>query len=147
MDKIIIEGGRPLQGEVTISGAKNAALPILVSSLLTSGWCEYRNVPDLMDIKSIKQLLENLGAQVETEGSTVRVNAAGLNQFEAPYDLVRKMRASILVLGPLVARMKKARVSFFSRKYVDPAKRAAVTPVIRANLVFPFEKARRKASV
>ncbi|MFZ5569925.1 MAG: UDP-N-acetylglucosamine 1-carboxyvinyltransferase [Thermodesulfobacteriota bacterium] len=111
MDKIVVEGGVPLTGEVRISGAKNAALPILVSSLLTEGWCTYRNVPRLKDIDSILQLLATLGAQIEVDGDVVRINAAGLNNFEAPYDLVRKMRASILVLCPLVARLKKAKVS------------------------------------
>ncbi len=111
MDKIIIEGGRPLKGEVKISGAKNAALPILISSLLTEGWNTYANVPDLKDIQSAKLLLANLGADIVTEKDTIRINAGGLCNHEAPYDLVRKMRASILVLGPLVARLKKARVS------------------------------------
>lgn len=111
MDKIVIEGGRTLQGEVTISGAKNAALPILVSSLLTDGENTYTNVPDLQDIRSIKDLLANLGARIESDGSTVQIDASGLCNHEAPYDLVRKMRASILVLGPLVARLKRARVS------------------------------------
>jgi len=111
MDKIIVEGGNRLSGEVYISGAKNAALPILTSSLLTDGWCTYRNVPNLRDIQSIKLLLENLGAKVESDGDCVRINASGLSNHEAPYDLVRKMRASILVLCPLVARLKKAKVS------------------------------------
>ncbi len=113
MDKIIIEGGYRLKGQVTISGAKNAALPILISSLLTDGWCTYHNVPDLRDIHSTITLLKHLGAQVETDfdSHTVRIDASGLFDIEAPYDLVRKMRASILVLGPLVARLKKARVS------------------------------------
>ncbi len=111
MDKIVIEGGRRLVGEVEISGAKNAALPILASSLLTDGESTYTNVPGLQDIVSIKKLLEGLGARVESEGSRVRIDAGGVDQIEAPYDLVRKMRASILVLGPLVARMGKARVS------------------------------------
>ncbi len=111
MDKIVIHGGKALVGSVRIGGAKNAALPILVSSLLTDGWCTYENVPHLRDIESIKQLLTHLGAEVETDGHTVRINAAGLSNHEAPYDLVRKMRASILVLCPLVARLKKARVS------------------------------------
>lgn len=111
MDKIIVEGGHPLKGEVRISGAKNAALPILVSSLLTDGWNTYSNVPDLQDIQSTKLLLTNLGAKIETEGDIIRIDASGLNNHEAPYDLVRKMRASILVLGPLLARLKKARVS------------------------------------
>ena len=111
MDKIVIEGGRRLKGEVKISGAKNAALPILVSSMLTDGQCVYSNVPDLKDINSIKLLLSTLGASVDTDGNTVKINAGGLNNHQAPYDLVRKMRASILVLGPLLARLKKARVS------------------------------------
>ncbi len=111
MDKIIVEGGRPLKGEVKIAGSKNAALPILVSSLLTAGMNVYTNVPDLKDIQSIKLLLSTLGAGIETDGGTVRINGGGLCIHEAPYDLVRKMRASILVLGPLLARLKKARVS------------------------------------
>jgi len=111
MDKIVVEGGASLKGEVKISGSKNAALPILVSSLLADGWNTYSNVPDLRDIKSIGQLLSYLGAKVETDGSAVRIDGGGLCKSEAPYDLVRKMRASILVLGPLVARLKKARVS------------------------------------
>ena len=111
MDRIIIDGGRPLRGEVKISGAKNAALPILVSSLLTDGWNTYKNVPNLQDINSIKRLLETFGAKIESEGDTTRIMADGICNHEAPYDLVRKMRASILVLGPLVARLKHARVS------------------------------------
>ncbi|OQY06986.1 MAG: UDP-N-acetylglucosamine 1-carboxyvinyltransferase [Desulfobacteraceae bacterium 4572_123] len=111
MDKIIVKGGHRLCGNVKISGAKNAALPIIIASLLNDGWNTFHNVPQLMDIESTKLLLENLGAQVETSGHTVRVNAAGLSRHEAPYDLVRKMRASILVLGPLLARLKKTRVS------------------------------------
>ncbi len=111
MDKIIVKGGRRLEGEVRVSGAKNAALPILVSALLTDGWNTFSNVPALMDIESTKNLLSTLGAQVVDEDGTVRINASGLNSHEAPYDLVRKMRASILVLGPLLARLKKARVS------------------------------------
>ena len=111
MDKIIVEGGRALKGEVQVSGAKNAALPILVSALLTDGWNTFQNVPQLMDIESTKILLTNLGVELEAREDTVRINSSGLNNHEAPYDLVRKMRASILVLGPLVARLKKARVS------------------------------------
>ena len=111
MDKIIVRGGRQLAGEVRISGAKNAALPILISSLLTEGASTYTNVPDLMDIKSTTLLLSELGARVETGPGTVRIDAAGLIEHEAAYDLVRKMRASVLVLGPLVARLGRARVS------------------------------------
>ena len=111
MDRIIVEGGRRLKGEVKISGAKNAALPILVSSLLADGWSSYSNVPNLMDIKSVIPLLRDLGAEVDARGETVRINAKGLNNHFASYDLVRKMRASILVLGPLLVRLKKAKVS------------------------------------
>ncbi|QTA86205.1 UDP-N-acetylglucosamine 1-carboxyvinyltransferase [Desulfonema magnum] len=111
MDKIVIEGGSVLKGEVKISGAKNAALPILVSSLLADGWNTYHNVPNLKDIQSIRHLLSDIGAKTETHGNTVRIDAGGLCKSEAPYDLVRKMRASVLVLGPLLARLKKARVS------------------------------------
>jgi UDP-N-acetylglucosamine 1-carboxyvinyltransferase len=111
MDKILIEGGRPLRGRVCISGSKNAALPMLAASLLSDGWSRFENVPRLRDIDSILALLESLGAVVEAEGDRVGVRAGGLSRFEAPYDLVRKMRASILVLGPLVARLGLARVS------------------------------------
>jgi len=111
MDKIIVEGGRTLKGEVPISGAKNAALPILISCLLNDGVNTLSNVPLLQDIHSTALLLENLGAKVETQAETVRIDAGGPIQHEAEYDLVRKMRASVLVLGPLVARLGKARVS------------------------------------
>jgi UDP-N-acetylglucosamine 1-carboxyvinyltransferase len=111
MDKIIIQGGRRLEGTVRISGSKNAALPILFSSLLTDGVSTYSNVPNLRDIDSTRLLLGTLGVQVEADAGRLRIDATGLNRCEAPYDLVRKMRASVLVLGPLVARLKHARVS------------------------------------
>jgi UDP-N-acetylglucosamine 1-carboxyvinyltransferase len=111
MDKIIIQGGRRLEGSVCISGSKNAALPILFSSLLAEGVNTYSNVPNLRDIDSTLLLLSRLGVQVEASGSLIRVDASGLACHEAPYDLVRKMRASVLVLGPLIARLKRARVS------------------------------------
>jgi UDP-N-acetylglucosamine 1-carboxyvinyltransferase len=111
MDKIVIHGGRRLEGTVRISGSKNAALPILFSALLTEGVNTYSNVPHLRDIDSTRLLLSRLGVQVESSGPLIRVDAAGLTRHEAPYDLVRKMRASVLVLGPLVARLKRARVS------------------------------------
>jgi UDP-N-acetylglucosamine 1-carboxyvinyltransferase len=110
MDKMVIEGGKRLQGEVRVSGAKNAALPILVSSLLVDGWNAFDNIPDLLDIKTVKKLLTSLGVKIEGE-SEVRINAGTITNCEASYDLVRTMRASILVLGPLVARMGEARVS------------------------------------
>jgi UDP-N-acetylglucosamine 1-carboxyvinyltransferase len=110
VDKIVIVGGKKLQGEVRVSGAKNAALPILVSSLLVDGWNTFHNIPDLLDIKTIRKLLKSLGVKIEGE-ETVRIHAGGIISCEASYDLVRTMRASILVLGPLVARMGEARVS------------------------------------
>jgi UDP-N-acetylglucosamine 1-carboxyvinyltransferase len=111
MDKIVIRGGRRLEGSVSISGSKNAALPILFSALLTEGVNAYSNVPKLRDIDSTLLLLSRLGVQVESSGPLIRIDASGLTRHEAPYDLVRKMRASVLVLGPLVARLKRARVS------------------------------------
>jgi UDP-N-acetylglucosamine 1-carboxyvinyltransferase len=111
MDKILVQGGRRLCGEVQVSGAKNAALPILAAALLCDGTNTFTHVPALRDIRSTIDLLTHLGVRCEMDGHTVRVDAAGLDNHEAPYDLVRKMRASILVLGPLVARLKKARVS------------------------------------
>ena len=111
MDKIVVQGGRQLTGEVLVGGAKNAALPMLVSALLCDGPNTFTNVPGLRDIRSTLDLLTHLGVRCDANGHTVKVDACGLNNHEAPYDLVRKMRASILVLGPLVARLKKARVS------------------------------------
>ncbi|MFZ1980645.1 MAG: UDP-N-acetylglucosamine 1-carboxyvinyltransferase [Smithella sp.] len=110
MDKIVIEGGKPLYGDVQISGAKNAALPVMVSALLTEGTNTFHNIPDLVDIKTIKKLLKNMGAQVDGN-ETCQINADKITSCDAPYDLVKTMRASILVLGPLVARMGVARVS------------------------------------
>jgi len=110
LDKIILQGGARLEGTVHVSGAKNAALPVIVSSLLTGGWNTFHNIPDLVDIKTVKRLLADFG--VEFEGTEdLRVNAGNLKSFVAPYDLVKTMRASILVLGPLLARMGRARVS------------------------------------
>ena len=110
MDKMLIAGGKRLAGEVRISGAKNAALPILTSALLVAGWNTFHNIPDLLDIKTIKKLLKSLGVEMAGE-ETLRINAGGITNCEAAYDLVRTMRASILVLGPLVARLGEARVS------------------------------------
>lgn len=110
MDKIVINGGKPLHGNVQISGAKNAALPVLASALLTEGTNTFHNIPDLMDIKTIKKLLCSMGAQIEGE-ETVKINVDKIINHTASYDLVKTMRASILVLGPLVARAGVARVS------------------------------------
>lgn len=111
MDKIQIVGGKKLHGEVTISGAKNAALPLIASSILVNGKTRFTNVPDLMDIKSIRILLEDLGAGCKASKGRLEVDGSSINKIEAEYDLVRKMRASILVLGPLVARFGHAKVS------------------------------------
>jgi UDP-N-acetylglucosamine 1-carboxyvinyltransferase len=110
MDKIVISGGEKLGGEVHISGAKNAALPIMAASLLTSDVCTFHNIPDLVDIKTIRKLLKSLGVRITGE-SAMEINADAIDNCEASYDLVKTMRASILVLGPLVARMGVARVS------------------------------------
>ncbi len=111
MDKIQITGGRKLQGEVNISGAKNAALPLIASSILVKGKINFSNVPDLMDINSIRLLLEDLGAKCNVFEHRLEVDGSNINKIEAQYELVRKMRASILVLGPLVARFGHAKVS------------------------------------
>jgi UDP-N-acetylglucosamine 1-carboxyvinyltransferase len=111
MDKIVIEGGESLRGHVKISGAKNAALPLLASTILTEGWNSFRNIPRLRDVDTIKKLLTTLGASFKETEECLQVNATGIDGFEAPYDMVKTMRASILVLGPLLARMQRARVS------------------------------------
>ena len=116
MDKIIVQGGRPLGGEVTVSGSKNAALPVLISSLLTAEPCVYQGIPQLADIRTTLRLLSGLGAHLETQpwvegAGDIAVCAADINKLEAPYELVKTMRASFLVLGPLVARFGEARVS------------------------------------
>ncbi len=111
MDKLRIEGGRPLRGEVAVSGAKNAALPILCAGLLCAGPLALGNVPQLHDVATTLKLLRRLGATVERDGERVLLDAAGVGSVEAPYELVRTMRASILVLGPLLARFGEARVS------------------------------------
>jgi UDP-N-acetylglucosamine 1-carboxyvinyltransferase len=110
VDKIIIDGGKVLSGKIEVSGSKNAALPILAASLLAEGWCTFHNIPDLVDVQTIKKLLISLGAEIE-EGAPLRINAGDIKSCLASYDLVKTMRASILVLGPLVARKGWARVS------------------------------------
>jgi len=111
MDQIIITGGNPLRGEVRVGGAKNAALPILASTILGAGECILTNVPDVVDVVTMGKLLGLLGATVRIDGGRMAVNAASLRSTEAPYDLVRTMRASVLVLGPLLARWGEATVS------------------------------------
>ena len=111
MEKIVIYGGRPLQGTVRVSGAKNSALPLLFATLLAPGTHRLSNVPELRDIDTVDQLLSILGGVVERDGDQFTVNADNIRSDEAPYDLVRTMRASVLVLGPLLARVGHARVS------------------------------------
>lgn len=111
MDKLRITGGNPLHGEITVSGAKNAALPILCASLLTADPVTLHNVPGLRDIDTTLKLLSQMGVRVAREGESVTLQAAELTSLEAPYELVKTMRASILVLGPLLARFGEAKVS------------------------------------
>jgi len=112
MDKLLIRGGRSLHGEVQISGAKNATLPELCAALLTSEPVRLRNVPRLQDVSTMRKLLLNMGVQVsEPEGGELLINAGTLHTPEAPYELVKTMRASVLALGPLLARFGHAKVS------------------------------------
>ncbi len=111
MEKLIVEGGKPLVGTVRISGAKNAALPLMAATLLTSGKHILRNVPDLRDTRTFIKLLEDLGVQCERKGDAVTFDSTHIRHSEASYDLVKTMRASVLVLGPLLARTGKAKVS------------------------------------
>ncbi len=111
MEKLIIEGGIPLNGTVTISGAKNAALPLMAATLLAPGTHTFSNVPELRDISTMRKLLHYMGAESEHFGNTLHVDTTNVRTFEAPYDLVKTMRASVLVLGPLVAKYGQARVS------------------------------------
>jgi UDP-N-acetylglucosamine 1-carboxyvinyltransferase len=110
MDKILIHGGRPLSGSIKISGSKNSALPILAATLLTREPCILHRVPDLSDTHYMLQILTHLGAQVERASGTVTVTSDTIESI-APYDVVRKMRASVCVLGPLLGRCKEATVS------------------------------------
>jgi len=110
MDRLKIDGGVPLTGEIAISGAKNAALPLMAAGLVTDGTLRLTNVPDLVDTRSMEVLLANHGLEVARDGDRMTMSGDVTN-IDAPYDLVRKMRASILVLGPLLARHGQARVS------------------------------------
>lgn len=111
MDKIVIEGGKPIKGTVYVSGAKNASLPIIAACLLTGGWHRLDNVPRLRDIETIKRIMSKLGVIFRDNGKSLEINSDNLNSFETPYDLVKTMRASILLLGPLLARYGKAKIS------------------------------------
>jgi len=110
MDKLIIEGGRPLAGLVRVSGAKNSVLPILAATILAEGPVQLRNVPELRDVSTMAKLLEEMGA-VTSSAEEYKVDASSLSSFRAPYELVKTMRASFLVLGPLLTKYGKAEVS------------------------------------
>ena len=112
MDKLLIRGGRQLLGEVRISGAKNAALPELCAALLTADPVMLTNVPRLQDVSTMLTLIRNMGVTAERDGNgRVSINAGSLTSPEAPYELVKTMRASVLALGPLLARFGEATVS------------------------------------
>jgi UDP-N-acetylglucosamine 1-carboxyvinyltransferase len=111
MDLLLITGGKRLNGDIAISGAKNAALPILCAGLLTAGDLELSNVPALHDVKTMLKLLAKTGLTVDRDGDKVTLNGSKIDTLEAPYELVKTMRASILVLGPLLARFGEAKVS------------------------------------
>ena len=113
MDTLVIEGRRPLKGRAQIGGAKNAALPILFAGILAQGRLRIENVPDLIDIDTTVRLLSGMGVSVRHDRAAhaVELETKSLTNFEAPYDLVRTMRASVLVLGPTLARFGQARVS------------------------------------
>ncbi|MDD2776592.1 MAG: UDP-N-acetylglucosamine 1-carboxyvinyltransferase [Gallionella sp.] len=111
MQKLAIQGGTPLHGEVRISGAKNAALPIMCASLLTADDFLLTNLPDMHDVATMAKLLQYIGVRISSDAQSTHFNGANLDKLEAPYDMVKTMRAAILVLGPLVARFGEARVS------------------------------------
>ncbi|TAK58380.1 MAG: UDP-N-acetylglucosamine 1-carboxyvinyltransferase [Bacteroidetes bacterium] len=111
MDKFIIHGGNKLKGSVTISGSKNAALALIPATLLASGKYTFFNVPELRDISTMSKLLQSMGVEIKKQSTNLSINTFRVNKFEAPYEHVKKMRASIYVLGPLVARYGYAKVS------------------------------------
>src|SRR3989338_6099972 len=112
MDKLVIEGGRRLEGTVQISGAKNACLPILAAALLSDEKSVIRNVPALKDMSTMLKILKNLDVKVHQESDRIKIEPAGYRKYRAPYELVSTMRASICVLGPLLAKQRFAEVSF-----------------------------------
>ncbi|MFC1683221.1 UDP-N-acetylglucosamine 1-carboxyvinyltransferase [Candidatus Zixiibacteriota bacterium] len=111
MDKIVVTGGEKLAGEVQISGAKNAALPMMAATILAAGQSKLENVPQLRDVSTFSNVLRVLGARVKRDDHSLNIDAAGIGHLEAPYQLVRTMRASIYVLGPMLARFGQAKVS------------------------------------
>ena len=111
MDKFVIHGGKPLNGAIKVSGSKNAVLPVMAAALLARGKSVIRNVPNLRDTRTMAKLLTIIGAEVRFEDGVIEIDAAGANNPEAPYELVKTMRASFYVLGPLTARFGEARIS------------------------------------
>ena len=111
MDKFVVKGGIPLRGEIATGGAKNSALPALAATLLTDQPVVLRRIPQVRDVRTMQRLLVDIGAKAETDGECLRIQVADVRSPEAPYELVKTMRASSLVLGPLVARAGRARVS------------------------------------
>jgi UDP-N-acetylglucosamine 1-carboxyvinyltransferase len=111
MDKFVIKGGTPLRGEIATGGAKNSALPVLAATLLTDQPVVLRRIPRVRDVRTMQRLLVDIGAKADTEGDCLRIQVADVRSPEAPYELVKTLRASSLVLGPLVARAGRARVS------------------------------------
>jgi UDP-N-acetylglucosamine 1-carboxyvinyltransferase len=111
MDKILIQGGERLKGAVRVSGAKNAALPVMAACILTEGWHHLKNIPRLKDTQTIKVIMSRMGVLFEEQDGVLSVNTQKIRDSQASYDLVKTMRASILLLGPLVARLRRARIS------------------------------------
>ncbi|HHT63323.1 MAG: UDP-N-acetylglucosamine 1-carboxyvinyltransferase [Bacillota bacterium] len=111
MERIVIEGGIPLRGTVNISGAKNAVLPVIAGSLLADGKCQLNDIPNLADVYNICEVLSGLGVEIGLSDHKLVVDASDILEFEAPYECVRRMRASFLIMGPLLARLGKARMS------------------------------------
>lgn len=111
MEKLVIEGGKPLKGEVSVSGSKNSVLPLMAACILCDGESTFENVPDLTDVKVMAEILAALGAKIERSGGRLSIDSSGINKWVAGYEMVKKMRASVLTLGPLTVRFGKARVS------------------------------------
>lgn len=111
MDKIIVTGGRPIHGEVTISGAKNAVLPIIVGAILAEDVTVLKDVPNLSDVNTITSVLEMLGAKITIEDHVMTIDSRYVDKYDAPYEIIQKMRASVLIMGPLLARLGRANLS------------------------------------
>ena len=111
MDKLIINGSADLSGEISIKGSKNSALPIMVSALLSEDTLKLKNIPKLADIENMSKLLRNYGATIKSNRDNIEINCKKIINKDADYDIVRKMRASILILGPLLSRFGKAKIS------------------------------------